>query len=334
MKRFILMIIFALMIPVVLLSGCTPGEEEEVETTSQEPEFPADAIRPVFLDEEAGVKAKEIPLSDFTFTLPDGYVYGKVENESEGYTTYFVWQDKEDKLYSTALDGDIMLYIYDGLDANSPHKEISKKQALISMKTGYINHLGGLVTLRNRSYDSDVGLSDDEAYFTYTFCGNSGEYFTTTYSDSCYPKTYYGIYTLNAEVDASARRYYGFVFSNDSTGEIFKQSEYETLLEQIKSLFGISTFYCVPTEEYNDFTNGRSYEQLTAPVLYENPQTGYIVRGTFYNSLIYYVETTGRDYERTNVDEPGVIVDTESESESTSVDSTDVTSTPDEGDAP
>lgn len=282
------------------LSGCALNAEEE---ETAEPGVPANAIYPVMANERAGIKSTLIPLSDFNLVLPSGYVYGKIEREDMGYTAYYVWQDKKNKEYSYELDGDILLYIYDGVDVNSPHREITPKQALMSMKTGYMATFANIVALRNRMPDAEVGISDDERYYTFTFTGNSGKYITTSYADSCYPKTYYGIYTMEAQTNDSDRNYYGFIFSNDAQGEIFKQSEYESLLSQIKTGFNVSKFYGLPNQDQAlDFSDGKSYKQLVADVLYENEGTNRVVRGAFYNSLLYYIETTGRNYVRKNVD--------------------------------
>ena len=284
----------------VLFSGCTAGTTEE---TEPEDKTPANAIFPVMSDVQSGSKSRRIELSDKVIILPEGYVYGKVDYEKDSYTIYYVWQDKKDKEYSFDLDADIMLYIYDGLDVNSPHKEINKVQALSSMKTGYMNSFANLVTLRNRMPDAEVGISDDGRYYTYCFTGNSGDYISTTYADTCYPKTYYGIYTLETRTRNSDRRYYGFIFSNDARGEIFKQSEYEDLLNQIKDGFGISKFYSLTNVAPEvDFSNGRSYKQLVAEIIYQKEGSNYFERGLFYNTLLYYIETTGRSYVRKNVD--------------------------------
>lgn len=300
MNRKFLTICMALVCSFLLLTGCAMNSTEE---TVAESGPPADAIFPVMADGANGIKSNKIDLTDFTLTLPEGYVYGKVDYEEAGYTTYYVWQDKKNKEYSFELDADIMLYIYDGLDVNSPHREINKAQALASIKTGYMNYFANLVTLRNRMTDAEVCSSDDGRYYTFCFTGNSGEYITTTYSDMCYPKTYYGIYTMEVKTNDSDRQYYGFIFSNDSQGEIFKQSEYENLLEQIKQQFNISKFYSLPNaDQALDYSNGKSYKQLVADVLYEKEGTNYIERGTFYNSLLYYIEATGRGYVRKNVD--------------------------------
>lgn len=284
----------------LLLTGCAAGNEEETEPVNK---IPSNAIFPVMVDARSGSKSRTIQLSDKAIVLPEGYVYGKEEFEADGYTIYYVWQDKKEKEYSFNLDADIMLYIYDGLDSDSPHKEINKVQALSSMKTGYMNQFVNLVTLRNRMPDAEVGLSDDGRYYTYSFTGNSGDYISTTYADACYPKTYYGIYTLETKTRSSDRRYYGFIFSNDSTGEIFKQSEYEDLLSQIKNGFNISKFYSLPNAAQEiDFSDGRSYKQLVAEIIYQKEGSNYYQRGLFYNTLLYYIETTGRNYVRKNVD--------------------------------
>lgn len=281
----------------LLLTGC--GAKDPVAEGEIKPEYPKGAILPVFSDEKENIKSTEIELTDFTFTLPEGYAYGKVDYA--GYSTYFVWQDKEGKDYSSELDGDIMLYIYEGLDTNSPHKTLTEAQAITSLNNGYIGSFRNLIAMQNLSMDATITESDDEKYFVSCFTGNSGEYFLTTYSDMCFPKTYYGIYAMEQETITSDRRWYGFVFSNDNEGEIFKESEYTHLLAEIKSSLNVSSFYSTYLpgaygySEFKDVSKGRSYLQLVGDETNEDV-------GLFYNTLLYYVETIGRDYERKNID--------------------------------
>ena len=296
MKRKFLIICAVMMFSLTGLVGCS-AKEEVVES-----EYPAGAIFPVIDPDRGGLNSTTIPLTDFNFKIPRGYVYGKVDYK-EGYTVYYVWQDKRDKEYSFELDSDVLLYIYDGSDESSLHKEINKGQALSSMKGSYMANFANFVTLRNRMPDAEAGVSDDQRYFTFTFTGNSGDYVSTTYSEMCYPKTYYGIYALESYTNDASRQYYGFIFSNDSEGEIFKQSEYENLMSQIKTQFSVSKFYGVPgVDPAIDYSDGRSYRQLVGDVIYEKEGTNYFERGLFYNTLLYYVETTDRTYIRRNVD--------------------------------
>jgi len=75
------------------------------------------------------------------------------------------------------------------------------------------------------------------------------------------------VYTLQKETDDYSRSYYGFIFSNDSTGAIMEESEYNDLFGQIKKAFSITEFYTAPQLEYDeatDYSKGYSYEQLTA----------------------------------------------------------------------
>lgn len=296
MKKKIILMSIALLSSFLLLTGCgkEPVEEGEVKK-----EYPKNAILPVFTDEDEDIKSTEIELTDFTFTIPDGYTYGKVDYE--GYSTYYVWQDKEDKEYSFALDGNVMLYIYEGLDTNSPHKQLTNTQAKMCLSNSYSSLFRNLISAKNVYYDADISTSDDDRYYALCFTASGGEYLTTTYSEICYPRTYYGIFAMEQTTETSDRRWYGFVFSNDAEGEIFKESEYNYMLSQIKTALNISSFYtqAVPGSfNYNafyDVSNGRSYEQLVGDESGENV-------GLFYNTLLYYVETLDREYERKNVD--------------------------------
>lgn len=294
----------------LFLGGCGLGGLTGEATTGPTgetagPVIPENAILPVMAGEDQSVKAKEIVLTDFTFTVPEGYVYGKVDYEDAGYAAYYVWKDEEDKEYAFELDGDIVMYIYEGLDTNSPHAILDAGQVRTSLKSVYMEYFRAMVNCVNFNVDADFTESEDGKYYLNCFTGNSGEYLATTYGVYCYPKTYYGIYAMEQTTTTSDRRWYGFVFSNDAAGEIFKESEYAYLLNEIKNVLSVSTFYSAyapdslvydPSE---DVSQGRSYQQLVG---YNNAETGTKVDGLFYDTLLYYVESIGRSYERENVD--------------------------------
>ena len=288
-----------LLFSLLLLSGCSA--QEPVEETITEPQYPVGAIFPVMADEKEKIISTEIELADFTFTIPDGYVYGKVDYDS--YTAYYVWQDKKDKEYSLELDGDIMLYIYDGIDSNSLHEEITDNEAKSSFVGTYIGYLREAVQGKF-NIDPVVTYSKDDNYFVCCFEGNSGEYLSTTYSAMCYPKTYYGIFTLQKKTETHDRHFYGFVFSNDNEGEIFKESEYTYLLNEIKTQFNIEQFYTIAQnpsyyDPEKDVSAGRSYDQILS---------------LFENTYLYYVETIDKPYEQEIIDdEPEISITPEAD---------------------
>ena len=163
-----LRVILLMVVTLLLLSGCS--QKETVEVT--EPQYPTGAIFPVMADEEKGIKAREIILDNFTLQLPNGYVYGKVDYGKDTeipYTTYYVWKDKADKEYSLELDNDILFYVYEGTDTNSPHQALEQMQAKISIRTGYLNYFFNLVSLEKGMFDGDVVESSDRKNFVFSF---------------------------------------------------------------------------------------------------------------------------------------------------------------------
>jgi hypothetical protein len=109
---------------------------------------------------------------------------------------------------------------------------------------------------------------------------------------------------MEAETDDSDRNFYGFVFSNDALGEIFKESEYNDLMKQIMEQFAITEFNG-SLESRVDVTGGYTYEHLITDSMYTNNDGKILKRGIFYNTLMYYVVKAGRNTERTNVDGNG-----------------------------
>lgn len=293
----------------VILSGCvsiSKLEDTSIDGMENGNGSVGAALYPVLNNE---TKATEIELERFTLQLPEGYAYTRVERTLESstgnaipYNLYYVWQDKPEKEYVLDYDGDILLYIYEGIDTNSQHMEISDVQAKDSLKL-YASILTAAVSSSVPTFDTMPVLTADKQTYAITFSANSGKNITTSYNEMLYPKTYYGVYTVDAENKDSNRQFYGFVFSNDSEGEIFKKSEYENLFGQIKNAFGISEFTYIESQPQElQFKTGRTYEDLVNPVVYEQETPRILQRGLFYNSLMYYVNTTGRSYERNNVD--------------------------------
>lgn len=83
-----------------------------------------------------------------------------------------------------------------------------------------------------------------------------------------------------AVADDYSRNYYGFIFSNDGTGDILTESEYNSLFSQIKNGFKVDTFFTMPQMTYDaatDYSNGYSYEQLKT--LFNDTTNYYIITG-------------------------------------------------------
>lgn len=313
MKRFIAAMLIAAFM--VTLTGCSELSGVLGTTApngdSGENSVPVGAILPVFEDEEQGIKSTKIEFADFSLTIPEGYAYGKKEytvdnmaGKTNTYNTYFVWMDAEDKEYVFDTDTDIMFYIYEGVDTDSPHPTLDKRTARAALRTVYANYFTNLVGLRNGLFEADTALNSTDEYWTLCFTGNSGVSISTTYGDTCYPNSYFGFFVMEAETDDSDRNFYGFVFSNDALGEIFKESEYNDLMKQIMEQFAITEFNG-SLESRVDVTGGYTYEHLITDSMYTNNDGKILKRGIFYNTLMYYVVKAGRNTERTNVDGNG-----------------------------
>lgn len=296
------------------LAGCgkvgveVDMSEEKTEADQKDLALTEVKLIPI-MDKETNTPSKVIPLTDFDLILPDGYIFGKIEQV--GYTMYCVWPEtvEGDQYF---LSSDIMLYVSEGVDANSPHKELTEKQIRTCICDRYMNYFLSAAALSQTSTGSYTLPTDDGKSNIVPFTGKGGEALFTTYGAGCYPKTYYGIYVMDIESVDASRSWAGFVFSNDGNGEIFKQSEYENLVSQIKKAYRISSVYrsSEDTPAELDISNGWSYHQLACEVLYED-KTGETTYGLFYNTLLYYVMRDGRGYERTNVDAPGTVPTTE-----------------------
>lgn len=203
---------------------------------------------------------KKIDMGDITLTLPDGMKYGTLETDTEN--VYYVWGT--DKDYVLPTDSDIILYAYSGKDTASPDEELTDSEARYSISQTYMQVFRESVD--GRISTDPIVVSNDE-WYVLQLTGYSGDYLTTSYGTMCYPKCYYGVYTLQKVTDSYNRNYYGFVFSNDSTGAIMDEADYNDIYGQIKRSFSLTEFYTAPQLEYDeatDYSNGYSYEQLVA----------------------------------------------------------------------
>lgn len=260
MKKKIVRAVFlaSVIVSVFILNGCSisfsdgisfPGSSGEEETVTDAPSGSVIA--------EDG---KRIEMGDITLTLPDGMKYGISETETGN--VYYVWEN--DKNYVFPTDSDIIFYIYNGTDAASPDRELTDSEANFSISQTYMQVFRENVD--GRISADPIVLSNDE-WYVLQLTGYSGDYITTSYGTMCYPKCYYGVYTLQKVTDSYSRNYYGFVFSNDSTGATMDEEDYNDLYGQIKRAFSLTEFYSAPQVEYDeatDYSNGYSYEQLAA----------------------------------------------------------------------
>lgn len=191
--------------------------------------------------------------------------------------------------YSTAYNENTYLYIFEGVDRATPDEELTDSEIKMSVSTYIQNSIGANLTLEGMLTDSEpipkspknVDEYTIEAtkwlfneklngdYYVLSFTAYFGDYMSSTYGTLCYPFTYYGVFLLDKECkQGSIRRWYGFVFANDSAGGYFSEEEYTDLFEQIKQEFGISTFYTNPWDKQDyfydadkDYRKGRSYSQ-------------------------------------------------------------------------
>lgn len=233
--------------------GCVPLETSE-STIEVSDTVPEGAIVPE--------DSRELTLSNISITLPEGYKYGK--EETEYVTMYYVWRSEAEYVFPSSRD--VMFYVYEGIDDATPAASLDERQAKLSIDS-YIMGTFSFKADKPR-INKDPNLTSNVNWYTLVFTGSGGsEYQTTTYGEYCYPKSYYGIYTLCKPYieETHSRVYYGFVFSNDAQGELFEKEDYESLLEQIKSGFDIKEFYSPKPLNYDatkDVSNGYSYEQL------------------------------------------------------------------------
>ena len=179
--------------------------------------------------------------------------------ETDVGNTYYVWKTERNYVFPT--DTDIILYIYSGNDMTSPDSELSDSEARNSIQT----YMQAFRTEVDGSISVDAGIASNNRWYVLQLTGNSGEYLQTTYGTLCYPKSYYGVYTMQKMTDSYTRDYYGFIFSNDSAGAIIEENEYNNIFGQIKSAFSITEFYTMPQviyDETTDYSSGYSYKQL------------------------------------------------------------------------
>lgn len=201
--------------------------------------------------------------------------------------------------YITAYHDDIMMYVYSGIDRTSPTGMLQSSQVKSSALTYYQSSIvAGIPSMKNALWDTGCCPSyttldiDTMAYekddtngdfFSLTFTGNSGDYASTTYGTQVYPKTYYGIYLIEKNVkDGSLRRWYCFVFANDSVGNIVDEKLYKSVFEQFRSEFGVFQFFTMFDKDNwaydpeTDYSKGKSYVQLEKA--FEDTRNYYIMR--------------------------------------------------------
>lgn len=256
MKRALRKGIFIIGLSSLILSGCSISFSDGVGlgndgTETEEVTTPSGAVE--------AVEGGNIKLEDMTLKLPNGMKYG--EMESEAGKIYYVWDTEKE--YVLPTDTDVILYVYEGMDSASPDTELEDREARYSMTQTYMQTFRESM---NASLIPDPSAVLNNKWYVCQMTGYSGEYIMTTYGTMCYPKYYYGIYTLQKEKDEGkySRRYYGFVFSNDGEGNIMEEIDYNSLFGQIKSSFGLTEFYSAPQLEYEeskDYSNGYSYSQ-------------------------------------------------------------------------
>lgn len=249
----------------LMLSGCSISFSGE---STEESSLPTGAV-----EQPDG---SEIEMQDITLRFPDGYHFGVDDMESG--KVYYVWNTKEE--YVLPTDFDVIMYIYEGTDLASPDSSLKEADARISVTQNYVQIFRQMVS---GSVICDPQAILNGEWYVMQMTGNSGEYLFTTYNTLCYPKQYYGIYAvqnMTTDEDGRNRKYYGFIFSNDSTGSIITEREYNSLVEQIKESFAITTLYTNPQSEYNydpavDYSKGYSYSQIET--LFQNTKNYYVM---------------------------------------------------------
>lgn len=203
---------------------------------------------------------RKIVMKDITLILPDGMKYGMEETDAG--KVYYVWNTEKDYIFPT--DSDVIFYAYEGMDAASPDKELTDSEARYSIVQTYMQMFQKCV---NGKTIPDPSVVSNTEWYTLQFTGYSGDYIMTSYGTMCYPKYYYGVYMLQKVTDNFSRNYYGFIFSNDNTGAIMSEAEYNDIYWQIKKVFAITEFYTAPQLNYDeatDYSKGYSYKQIVA----------------------------------------------------------------------
>ena len=265
-KKFIILLIIS-----CFLASCgTPSEVsvQSSEEISEEEVIPENAI----LDS----KETEISLANAKIKLPNGYKVGKLET-SYG-TAFYVW--KAEKEYVLPYDDDIIFCAFEGVDITTPAEKLSDSNAKISIDS-YINQTFYGIAQNPRLY-KDSSITAENQWFNLVFTALGGiDNEITTYGEYCYPKTYYGFYLLSQDFigDSHSRVWYGFVFTNDSKGELPAEEEYISLLNEIKQGFNIQKFYTPYQSEYDekkDYSKGYTYEQFQN--LFAGTKNYYIIK--------------------------------------------------------
>lgn len=242
----------------LVLSGCSISFSDGISFSGNSGEEEAETATPS--GAAVAENGEKIEMGDITLTLPDGMKYGKLETETGN--VYYAWET--DKEYVLPTDSDIIFYAYSGTDTASPDKELTDSEARYSISQSYMQIFRESV---DGKISADPSVVSNDEWYVLQLTGHSGDYITTSYGTMCYPKCYYGVYTLQKVTDSYSRSYYGFVFSNDSTGAIMDEADYNDLYGQIKRAFSLTEFYTAPQLEYDeatDYSNGYSYEQLAA----------------------------------------------------------------------
>lgn len=208
----------------------------------------------------AGDEAK-IEMGDITISLPEGMKCGVKETDNG--KSYYVWNTDAEYVFPTDIN--ILFYAYCGNDINSPDGELTEQEARISIKQTYAEQFRSEVEAKPLLVDPMTTSNDD--WIILQFTGYGGDYMQTSYSTMCYPKYYYGLYTLQKSTSEFNRNYYGFVFSNDGTGQVFTEKDYNSIYNQIRNAFSITEFYSIPQnptayDAMKDVSNGYSYIQF------------------------------------------------------------------------
>ena len=290
------------LISALALSGCSFSSFTGTKASAEQPLVPKDALVAIE-DSKVSLGVCDITISD-GFTVGSGEFTDSTSNSKFNLTGVWKTIEKEEAAtevsanevltptedvpnvdYKEAVDNDILFYVMSGEDNTSPDKELDKGEVKTSLTT-YTNYLSTLLSMNFPKID-DITLNDSEGnpivdeqgkisartssdgnwYYT-TFTATSGEKVTTTYNTLCYPKSYYGVMVMGTNQNPDySRKYFIFVFSNDSQGEIMNESAYNSLFTQIKSNFKLHGFYTMPqlsTEKdpATNYYNGRSYEQF------------------------------------------------------------------------
>lgn len=254
-KKIVCAGFLAAIVSILALGGCSISFSDGINFNGGSGEAAATAVPSGAVVAEDGQKME---MGDITLTLPDGMKYGTLKTDSGN--IYYGWNT--DKDYVLPTDSDIIFYAYQGKDTASPDKELTDTEARYSISQTYMQifreSVDGMIS-------ADPSVVSNDEWYVLQLTGHSGDYMATSYGTMCYPKCYYGVYTLQKVTDSYSRSYYGFVFSNDSTGIIMNESAYNDLYGQIKAAFSITEFYTAPQLEYDeakDYSNGYSYEQL------------------------------------------------------------------------